>query len=186
MRPATKRLVSILVSLAFLIGAVILFTSLVLPAYRVIQELRGEKSALGAVVEKEEKLVKAADRLLSEYQGARGVRDTLSLVLPTEEATSGIINQVYGIAKTTGVAVDGINVEAAPLEFQGTDSIVEPVGTLKVAVRLRGSYEGLRSYIQSIETNVRIIDVDSFVVSGGGGPKDPLRANLVIRTYYQR
>ncbi|MDP3991563.1 MAG: type 4a pilus biogenesis protein PilO [Candidatus Colwellbacteria bacterium] len=185
MKPATKRLVSILISLVFLVGAVILFTSLVLPAYRTIQELRGEKSALAAVFEKEEKLVKAAGRLLNEYQNARDVRDTLSLVLPTEEATSGIINQVQGIAKTTGVAVDGINVEAAPLEFQDTGSVAEPVGILKITVRLRGSYEGLRSYIQSIETNVRIIDVDSFVVVGGS-TKDPLSANLVIRTYYQR
>ena len=185
MKPATKRLGAILVSLVFLVGAVTLFTSLVLPAYRIVQELRGEKNALAAVVKEEEQLVKTAGRLLNEYQNARDIRDTLSLVLPTEEATSGIINQVQGIAKTTGVVGEGINVEAEPLEFQGTGSVVEPVGTLKVSVRLRGGYEGLRSYIQSIETNVRIIDVDSFVV-GGGGTKDPLSATLVIRTYYQR
>src|SRR3989344_9643477 len=147
MKPATKRLISVLISLAFLVGAIILFTSLVLPAYRAIQELRGEKSALAAAVGEEEQLVKTAGRLLNEYQNAGDIRDTLSLALPTEEATSGIINQVQGIAKITGVAVDGINVEAAPLEFQGTDSVVEPVGILKVTARLRGNYEGLRSYI---------------------------------------
>ena len=50
MKPATKRLGAILVSLVFLVGAVTLFTSLVLPAYRIVQELRGEKNALAAVV----------------------------------------------------------------------------------------------------------------------------------------
>lgn len=185
MKPATKRLGSILVSLAFLVGAVILFNSLVLPEYGTIQELRGERNALEAVVKEEEQLVKTASRLLNEYQSARDIQSTLSLVLPTEEATSGIINQLQGIASINGVAVEGVNIEAAPLQFQGTGSVVEPVGTLKLAVRLKGSYEGLRSYIQSLETNVRIIDVDSFVV-GGGGTRDPLRATLVIRTYYQK
>ncbi len=185
MKPATKRLGSILISFAFLVGAIVLFNSLVLPEYGAIQELRGERNALDAVVEEEEQLVKTASRLLNEYQNASDIRRNLSLILPTEETDSGVINQVQGIARLTGVVIEGVNIEAAPLEFPGTGSVVEPVSTLKVAVRLRGSYEGLKSYIQSVETNARIIDVDSFVV-GGGGTRDPLRATLVIRTYYQK
>jgi len=185
MRPATKRLFSILVSFGFLIGAIILFSSLVVPEYGEIQKLRGEKKAIDAVAQEEEQLVTTASRLLNEYQDAADLRDNLSLVLPREEALPGIINQIHGIAKVTGVAVEAINVENLPLEYSKTSSIIEPVGGFKVTVRTRGNYESLKSYIQSLETNVRIIDIDSFVVSGGGGT-GPLTTNLVIRTYYQR
>lgn len=185
MRPATKRLISILVSLGFLIGAIVFFSSLVLPAYRDVQQLRGEKKSLETVIKEEEQLVTTANRLLAEYQSAANLRDSLSLVLPREEAVPEMIHQVQGIAKSTGITVEGINVENLPLEHSRTSSIVEPVGSFKVTVRLRGSYEALRGYLQAIETNMRIIDVDSIAVSGGG-EKGLLTANLVLRTYYQR
>lgn len=185
MRPATKRLLSILASLGILIGAIVSFSSLVTPEYKNIQQLRGEKQSLDAVVGEEERLINTASQLLNEYQNAANLRDNLSLVLPREEALPGVINQIQGIAKSTGVAIEGINAENLPLEYSRTSSIIEPVGSFKVTVRVKGSYEALRSYVQSIETNVRIIDVDSIALSGGGGA-GPLTANLVLRTYYQR
>lgn len=185
MKPATKRLFAVLVSLGFLIGAIIFFSSAVAPEYKNIQQLRGEKQSLDAVVGEEERLINTASQLLNEYQNAANLRDNLSLVLPREEALPGMINQIQGIARSTGVTIEGINVENLPLTHSEASSIVEPVGNFKATVRVKGSYEALRSYIQSLETNVRIIDVDSMAVSGGGGA-GPLTANLVLRTYYQK
>ena len=185
MRSATKRLISVLVSLGFLIGAIIVFSSLVLPAYRDVQQLRGEKKSLETVVEEEEQLITTANRLLTEYQSAANLQNSLSLVLPREEALPGMINQIQGIAKSTGVTIEGMNVENLPLEHSRTSSIVEPVGSFKVTIRVKGDYTALRSYIQSLETNVRIIDVDSFALSSGGAA-GPLTVDLVLRTYYQR
>ncbi len=185
MRAATKRLVSVLVSLGFLVGAIILFSSLVVPEYGKIQQLRGEKKSLEAVIEEEEQLVTTADRLLDEYQNAANLRDNLSLILPRDEALPGMINQIQGIGSAAGVTIEGINVENLPLEYSKTSSIIEPAGGFKATVRLRGSYESLKSYIQSLETNVRIIDVDSLTISGGG-KNEPLLTNLVLKTYYQR
>lgn len=185
MKPATKRLLSVLVSFALLVGAMIAFSSLVAPAYRDIQQLRGEKKSLEAVIAEEEQLVVTAGRLLNESRNAADLRDSLSLVLPREEAIPGVVNQVQGIAKATGVVVEGIDIETLPLDYSPTSSIVEPVGSFKVTVRLSGGYEAIKSYIQSLETNVRIIDVDSMAVSGGG-VKTPLKVDLGVRTYYQK
>lgn len=185
MRPATKRLLSVLVSLALLIGAIVFFSSAVIPAYKDIQQLRGEKKSLEAVVGEEEQLVATAGRLLSESRNAAELRQSLSAVLPREEAVPGMINQVQGIAAATGVTVEGINIETLPLDYSTVSSSVEPVGSFKVTVRLVGSYEALKTYVQSLETNVRIIDVDSVAISGGGA-RTPLKVDLVLRTYYQR
>lgn len=185
MRPASKRLFSILISLGFLIGAIVVFSSLVRPEYREIQQLRGEKKSLDLAAKEAEGLVNTATRLINEYQSATNLRDNLSLILPREEAVPGIVNQVQGIARTTGVIVEAINIEPLPLTYSKTDSVIEPAGSFKVTLRVRGNYEALRSYVQSLETNARIIDVDSFVISGGG-TSGPLITNLVIRTYYQR
>ncbi len=185
MRPATKRLFSILASSGLLIGAIILFSSTVMPEYKNIQQLRGEAQSLDAVVGEEERLINTASQLLNEYQNAADLRDNLSLVLPREEALPGMVNQIQGIARSTGVTIEGINVENLPLTHSQTSSIVEPVGSFKVTVRLKGDYGALRSYTQSLETNARIIDVDSMAISGGG-TKGPLTINLVLRTYYQK
>ncbi len=185
MKPATKRLFSILVSMGFLIGAVVLFSSLALPEYNKIQQLRGEKESLGTVVGEEERLVGIASQLINQYENAADLRNNLALLLPREEATPGIINQIQGIAKGNGVIIEGINVEALPLEYSKTSSVVEPVGRFKITVQLTGSYGAIRGYIQSLETNVRIIDIDSIAISGGG-TSGPLKADLAIKTYYQR
>lgn len=185
MRPATKRLLSIFISLIFLIGSIILFSRAVVPEYGKIQQLRGEKRSLDAVVSEEEQLVATASRLLNEYSSAANLRESLSLVLPLTEALPSMVNQLQGIAKSTGVTIEGINVENLPLEHSKTSSIIEPAGSFKVAVRVSGSYESLRSYVQALETNVRIIDIDLTSISGGG-TKGPLKASLVLKTYYQR
>lgn len=185
MRPASKRLITILISLALLIGAVILFSSLIVPEYGEIQQLRGEKKSLDAVVEEEERLVDIATQLLAQYQSAAELRNSLSLVLPQDEALPGTINQIQGIAKSAGVTVAGINVEPLPLDYARASSIVEPAGGFRATVRVIGSYEALKSYLQLLETNIRIIDVDSITISGGGG-KGPLTTSLIIKTYYQR
>lgn len=185
MRSATKRLISVLASLGFLIGAIVVFSSLVLPAYRNVQQLRGEKKSLETVIKEEEQLVTTANRLLAEYQSAANLQNSLSLILPREEALPGIVNQVQGIAKSAGVTIEGMNVENLPLEHSRTSSIIEPVGSFKATIRVKGSYEALKSYVQSLETNVRIIDVDSMALSGGGAA-GPLTVDLVLRTYYQR
>ena len=185
MKPATKRLFAVLASMAFLIGALVLYSSLLVPAYGQIQELRGEKKSLDAVLEEEERLVATASQLLNQYQNATELRNNLSLVLPREEAVPGIINQVQGIAKATGVTIEGVNVEVLPLEHSKTGPVAEPYGSFRVSVRTMGNYEAIRSYVQSLETNIRIIDIDSVAISGGG-TKGPIKADFVLKTYYQR
>lgn len=184
MKPTAKRFWSILISLVLLVGGMAIFTSLVVPAYREVQELRGEKRALASALKEEEELVAAASRLLSQYESTGDLRRNLSLVLPTGENIPGAVNQLQGIAKVTGVSVEAMNIELLPLQPQKS-TIVEPIGGLKISLRLRGSYESLRAYAQAVETNVRVFDVDSFII-GGGATQGPLETNMIIKTYYQR
>jgi len=162
----------------------VMFSSLVLPAYSEVQTLRGEKRALEDVVKEEEQFVGAASRLLQQYESAADLRRNLSLVLPVKEDVPGAVNQLQGIARATGATIEAVNIELLPLQPQKSTS-VEPAGSLKINLRLRGSYGSLKSYVQAVETNVRVFDVDSFIVSEGG-TSGPVKANMVIRTYYQR
>lgn len=184
MKPAAKRLWAILLSLLFLIGGMVVFSSLVLPAYSEVQTLRGESKALANVLEEEETFVGAASRLLQQYESAADLRRNLSLVLPVKEDIPGAVNQLQGIAKATGVSVEAVNIEFLPLQPQKSTAVL-PTGALKINLRLKGDYASLRSYVQAVETNVRVFDVDSFIISEGG-ITGPLKANLVIRTYYQK
>lgn len=184
MKPAAKRLWAILLSLLFLIGGMVMFSSLVLPAYNEVQALRGEKNALAGVLKEEEGLITSASRLLSQFESAADLRRNMNLVLPVKEDIPGIVNQLHGIAKFTDVSVEAVKIELLPLQPQKA-TVVEPAGALKINLGLRGGYEPLKAYVRAVETNVRVFDVESFIINEGG-TKEPLKANLVIRAYYQR
>ncbi len=185
MSGAAKRLIGILISLTLFIGAIIIFSSLLIPVYREIQELRGEKISLENLLKAEEQSVVTASRLLAESRDFASLKDSLSLVLPLDENIPGLINQLQGIAKISGVAIESLALEQLPLKPAVKES-VEPLGTIRVSLRLRGSYESVKLYLQFLETNIRIIDVNSLSVIGGAAKEPVLNYSLVVDTYYQR
>ena len=62
MKPAAQRLIGILSSLTFVIASLFVYSSLLIPKYKDIQNLRGERGALnGLLVEEEEAVVEEAE-----------------------------------------------------------------------------------------------------------------------------
>ncbi|HEY4498383.1 MAG TPA: type 4a pilus biogenesis protein PilO [Candidatus Paceibacterota bacterium] len=182
----TKRFLGVILTLAFFVGAVSFYSSLVVPSYREVQELRAERRSLARLVEEERSIVESVNRLLGQYQSISDFQRSLSLVLPTEEEVPGIINQLQGIARTSGVAIDSLELDALPIEPVKSSSVIEPIGKLRVDLRLRGNYSAIKSYLAALATNIRIMDVDSLRVEGGGTNDNVLNYTLTVNTYYQR
>ena len=65
-------------------------------------------------------------------------------------------------------------------------SLAEPIGSLRVLVRMKGTYEQLKEYVSDLETNIRLIDVQTLRIEGGGiAGQESLIYNLVLDVYYQ-
>ena len=65
-------------------------------------------------------------------------------------------------------------------------SLVRPLGTLRLSLRLVGSYPAFKDFIRGLETNIRAMDVVSMKVEQSGGRgSDSFAYALVADTYYQ-
>ena len=184
MKPAVKRLIGVSISLAFLIGALAVFSVLILPVSNTIQELRGEKSALSELFEKELGTVEAVNAIYEQFGGVSNLQDTLSLALPTQGDVPSIVNQLNGIAKTSGIVINSIDLKLLPIRASSQDDAFRPVGTVSISLEVLGAYESIKLYLESIETNVRIMDVQMLGVEGGT-ESEVLQYTIDIHAYYQ-
>ena len=185
MKPATKRLLSIVVSFLFLIGSGVVFFLLIRPASESNQLLRGERSSLVALVEEEKSTIDAAERLLEKYQSISNLQKNLSLALPPEERIPEVVNQLQGITKTSGVMIKSLDIQILPIRSSAKGQSVNPLGTIKVTMKIEGTYDGIKAYIEAVQTNIRVMDVESLRVEDGAD-KDILTYTLVVDTYYQQ
>jgi len=89
------------------------------------------------------------------------------------------------LAKINSMDIESLSLQYPPLK-SSTDSLIEPMGTVRATIRLNGDYRDLRPFLEDLETNIRLIDVYSLNVEGGGIPgRNKLIYNLVLDTYYQ-
>lgn len=184
MKPAVKRLIGVFGSLALLIGALTIFSALILPVSNTIQELRGEKAALSELYNQERVTIEVIRGIFEQFGGVSNLQDTLSLALPVQEDVPSIVNQINGIAKASGVIIDSIDLKLLPINVLSQDDAFRPVGTVRITLDLEGAYESIKLYLDSIETNVRIMDVQLLEVEGGT-ESEILKYTIEIDAYYQ-
>lgn len=186
MKPSTYRLLSILGSVFLLIAAVIVYSNLVRPAYDEIQKLRDKREANIKLLQEQQGAIEAVSRLLNEYQSLTEIQENISMALPNEEEVPSIINQLQGLAKISSLGVESLSLQYPPLKPSSADSLIKPLGTVRATVRLNGDYKNLRPFLEDLETNIRLMDIYSLSVEGGGiRGKTNLIYNIVLDTYYQ-
>jgi len=185
MKPSSKRLIGVSLSLIFLMGALFVFSAFILPTTDTIQQLRGEEVALGELYDTELERVEKVRQVFEQFGGISNLQDTLSLTLPVEEDIPSIINQVNGIAKTSGIIIDSINVQLLSVRSTNQESAIRPIGTVRIILDVQGAYESIKLYLQSLETNVRIMDIQKLSVQDGAEESQVLRYNIIVDAYYQ-
>lgn len=184
MKPSAKRLYGILLSLLIIIASLIGYSSMLIPAYEDIQQLRGERESLNELVQKERKSVNIVKDLIREYSGTAGLKDTLSLSLPDDQQIASAVNQIRGIAESNNMLMTAFSIKPLNVQAREIDSIVKPVATVRINIDLVGDYLALQDYLKALETNVRLMDVKSLTV-GNGASGGPYEYQVELDTYYQ-
>lgn len=161
------------------------YSSLVIPVYKEIQILRGERAAKAALVQEENEAVVAVSRLLEKYPSISGLRQTIDLTLPGEEEVAGVVNQIGGITTSNGMLLNSLSVKplSVVVDKKRAD-VIKPVGSMRIVTEMAGGYDALKAFLQALETNIRIMDIYSLSVSRGG-TDGPYEYQMEIDTYYQ-
>jgi len=187
MRASTYRLISILGSLTLLILAVVSYTNLVLPAYNQVQSLRSEQEGIKATIAQDQQAVTTVKALVGQYQTLSQLSDNISQILPIEDDVPGAVYQLQGLASSRNLVVQSLALQYLPIHPVVSDSLAQPVGTLQISVILNGSYSDFKLFLGDLESNIRLMDVSSVHISGGGiTNNNKLTYSMVVDAYYQQ
>ncbi len=184
MKPSSKRAMSLFISAVLLVGASVVYATFVRPTYAEVTTLRGELIAKQKTFEEKQAAVGKVESLIRQYQGAGKLEDVISMSLPQDAEVSSVFNQLQAIAGTNGLSVQVFNVEQLPLREMAEKSLVRPVGTLRLSLRLTGGYEPFKGFVRGLETNIRVMDASSVKVESLG-KGDAYAFTLTVDTYYQ-
>ena len=183
---STQRLLSIFGSFALIILTAYVYSSLLQPAFADVQQLKGERQARASLADQYEKAAVEVKRLIAEYQNSVELEEAFSETLPKSNPDMpAILNQLNGIANLSGLVMESVSFQLRPIKRTGSQ-IVNGLGTVRTTLRLSGSYEDLKEYIDLLEHNVRVMDVGALKIEGGATPgRSSYNYNLVVDIYYQ-
>lgn len=189
-----------ILSLLLVVAALVMYFDLLTPAYASLQTEKGQELSEQQLLTNEKQIVTQVQGLVSEYQSQTQEAQTVSMALPTGEDLSGALNQIYGLADANTINVQSISISVqavapaaivAPVTDQiesaaAGAAIVKPLGTISFDLGASGSYENLNAFLESLETNLRLFDVQSITLAKTGGTnQDNFQYGITVTTYYQ-
>lgn len=193
MRHSTKRLVSSVTALLFVVLAFIVFFNFVEPAYREVQQVRGELVSRQIFLESQQKVIQQVQGLISTYEGEGELQQTVSFALPLAPDVAGALAQLSGLLSVNGLSAQSfsISIPAVQVLSSGPErrpgaELARPVGTLTFQTRVVGAYENVKSFLRNLETNIRIFDVRNVAFQPAAKSNQDLYAvDLSVVAYYQ-
>lgn len=181
MSPATKRSVSVLLSALFLVAALAVYANFVRPEFKDVQQLRATLAAKEQLFDSQKTIIAQIQNLLAQFKGAVQLQQTANMALPPSEDTAAIFQQIQAIANSSGLVIQAFGLHSLALN---------PVklGSVSATLRLIGNYDGIKKFLRSLETNVRVMDLMSLRLEQAGTKpsQDVYAYTVVFNAYYQQ
>jgi|SRR3989344_6850662 len=188
MKTSAKRFFSLIGSLALLVATIFVFSALLRPAYREINQLRGDLASRSELLENQLRIVGEIGNLLDQYQSLAGTKEAISLALPNQEDYPTLMNQINALARTSGLNLSGVGINLLPYRQTATaleGSNVPVVSVIQLNLTLRGSYQALKSFLGTLETNIRVMDLVSLSIAPSQLGGQDYSFSVVVNAYYQ-
>ena len=186
MKASTKRFLSILLAILMFIASLFIYSTLIRPAYSEIKSLRAEIAGRLELISKNEVSIQQVKKLLTEYQDIARVQETISLILPLEQNTSQGVNQINGLSKFNNLTIEFLSVQQLAIKPSTRPGLVKGLGVLRYNFRMTGTYEGFKSFLQAVETNISLMDLVNFKIEPATkSAKGNLSFTVNMDTYYQ-
>jgi len=184
--------------LGMMVAAFIIFVNFTRPAYEDIQKIRNEKYTFDLELENKRKAIGDVVDLIEKHKNDTNFNETVSLHFPTSANLSNALAQIHSLAvDISQLALTSINVSESGSQISRSSggaqanggSLERPIKTISFDLNLIGSYANLKTFLQKLETNIRIFDVESVSLNpanmGSKVPVDLYNYQVKITTYYQ-
>jgi Tfp pilus assembly protein PilO len=168
------------------IGALVVFVSFIRPAYSDSQTLKAQIYSKRISLENEREAAAQVQNLLDQYRGEQSPQSVVSMALPPEDDQAEAIHQIQVLAAANQLGLQSVSVNRPGAKPLNQRSLVKPVGVIGLQIRVAGSYANLKSFLQGLETNIRITDIQALVISPvGNADQDFYTFDLALAVYYQ-
>lgn len=130
------------------------------PAYGSINTLRQAIKDRKIVVQERRDTLANVQKLTAEYDTRKEDIQRFSAVIPATKSTAELVSALEVIADRAGIQL---------LEMSPNEAAPDPGDTsskLSIQLKVRGSYNGLFGFLDGIEKNIRLINIDSIEAAG--------------------
>ncbi|MBD3282237.1 MAG: type 4a pilus biogenesis protein PilO [Candidatus Portnoybacteria bacterium] len=188
-----KNIIIIILILAFL--GVIIFLDV--PKVQSIFSLRDDIEQKKEEFDKEQEMLNRVNKLIELYDENKESIDRLEYILPVEKDIPNLIVQLEALAVESGLFLDSIDFfaqdkkarsRAERIRSGAEDNKVENYNTLNISLAAMGSYSALKFFMENVEKNIRIMDIQSInfsSASSGDSDVGLFNFEIKIETYYQ-
>lgn len=133
----------------------------ILPGYNTMTDLKALVQERQDLITSRSKIIANIAALTQEYQKRSSDIKKLSSIVPNKKSVAEVVSTLENIASRNGMQLTGETIS----EQKGDDSA--PYSSILIDVALSGSYTSLAGMLQSLEKNLRLMDVASIDVSPG-------------------
>lgn len=137
-----------------LAGAMFLFWVLDFGTYQKLSTLRGAITLRENSIQEYQTILANIDEMKRQYdQRSNEIRE-FSAIIPVNKGTAELISALERIANQTGIQIAEINLGSS------IQSVQLPYEILNVSITAQGGYGALMAFLNGIEKNIRLLDVD--------------------------
>ena len=193
MKASSKRILSILFSAIFLLGTLIVYGNLIQPEIDTASGLQSTVASKTNLLNNQKTAVAQVSSIISQFQNTATLQKTVTLAMPLGPDTTSILNQWQAIAQASGVTLQALNVQPGAPAFgapAATSTLVQKLGNVSVSFSAIGPYPALKQFLEELETNVRVTNVDTFnftsaSTGGQGGTNQIYTLQANVSAFYQ-
>jgi len=187
---------SIIISINLLLG-VILFFVFIDPLWNSIKMLKMDIIKQEQETKNIETLLLNIQKLEQDYQEIGVDMNDIFLALPNEKDIPYLINQFELLASNNGLLLESMNfdeeinrkdknaVSIGIARAGQSDKLLSEFPYLSFEIVLNGSYSGLKSYLESLGNNIRLMDVRTIGFKKYEAESSVFKFTLGVLVYYQ-
>ena len=195
MKESTKRNLSLILIIVFFIVAFVVFFNYTWPALLKVLDANDKLKVVKQNYAKQLQSLQMAKQIIDQYKNLTNVNQTISLTLPKSEEIYNVITQLNKISQNSGLLLQSISLQRSASTSQTTsttktESLLNKPQTITLTLNLVGTYEAFKTWLEAIETNIRLMDITNINFSGVLSSEKSTTANIfnyrvTLNTYYQ-
>jgi Tfp pilus assembly protein PilO len=183
MKGSTKRAFSILIASIFFIAGIGVYVYLIKPAYQDINLKRGELYTKTTQLSDYKNTISQMQKLLATYESLSQAQQSVSLMLPNDSSIPQAAYQISGLASMSGLNLQSMSLKE--LATTPSTALLKGMSTLRFSVKMTGTYESMKSFLQNLASNIRVFNVNTIKVEKLGNLSNVFTFNFELDAYYQ-